>query len=168
MGARIPPIRPKRPRGDLRNPYQARAHTGVRLKEASHVEAYCDHVPCRRRIPFYGGGLGVVDAGSRAAEQLSITFGSPPPPPVYEMVPAPRVGYVWAPGHYVLVNDRYVWTRGQWMAARAGYRYVPDTWERTYVSGREQWRHVPSRWDRDGDGIPDRYQRQSERGPWGD
>ena len=53
-----------------------------------------------------------------AAAQLSITFGSPPPPPVYEVVPVPRVGYVWAPGHYVLVNDRYVWTRGQWLAER--------------------------------------------------
>ena len=103
-----------------------------------------------------------------AAAQLSITFGSPPPPPVYEMVPAPRVGYVWGPGHYVLVNDRYVWTRGQWMAERPGYRYVSPTWERVYIGGREQWRHVPARWDRNGDGIPDRYQRQSERGPWGD
>jgi WXXGXW repeat (2 copies) len=103
-----------------------------------------------------------------AAAQLSITFGSPPPPPVYEAVPAPRAGYVWAPGHYALVNDRYVWTRGQWMVERPGYRYVAPTWERVYIGGREQWRQVPARWDRNGDGIPDRYQRQSERGPWGD
>jgi hypothetical protein len=103
-----------------------------------------------------------------AAAQINVTFGAPPPPPVYEPVPVPRAGYVWAPGHYALVNDRYVWTRGQWMAARPGSRYVPDNWERVYVSGREQWRHVPSRWDRDGNGIPDRYERHSERGPWGD
>ena len=101
-----------------------------------------------------------------AAAQLSITFGSPPPPPLYEVVPAPRAGYVWA--HYVLVNDRYVWTKGQWLAERPGYRYVSPTWERVYIDGREQWRHVPARWDRNGDGIPDRYQRHSERGPWGD
>ena len=103
-----------------------------------------------------------------AAAQVSVTFGSPPPAPVYEVVPAPRAGYVWAPGHYVLVNDRYVWTRGQWLPARTGYRYVPDVWERVTVGGREQWRYVPSRWDRDGDGVPDRYERHSERGPWGD
>ena len=86
-----------------------------------------------------------------ADAQVNITIGTPPPAPLYEVVPAPRPGYVWAPGHYVLVNDRHVWTPGQWLAARPGYRYVPDNWERVYVSGREQWRHVPGRWDRDGD-----------------
>jgi hypothetical protein len=105
-----------------------------------------------------------------AAAQINVTIGTPPPP-VYEAVPASRAGYVWAPGHYVLVNDRYVWTRGQWIAERPGYRYVPASWERFYASGREQWRFVPSRWDRNGDGIPDRYQRHSgynENAPWGD
>lgn len=102
-----------------------------------------------------------------ADAQVSVTFGSPPPPARYEAVPTPRAGYVWAPGHYRLVNDQYVWQPGQWMAARAGYRYVPDTWERVYVSGREQWRYVPSRWDRNGNGVPD--QAESRRnGPNGD
>jgi len=107
-----------------------------------------------------------------AAAQVNIMIGTPPPAAVYEAVPPARAGYVWAPGHYVLVNDRYVWTRGQWVTTRAGYSYVPASWERVYVGGREQWRFVPSRWDRNGDGIPDRYQSQSyrynERGPWGD
>ena len=80
-----------------------------------------------------------------ANAQVSITFGAPPPPPRYEVVPVPRAGYVWAPGHYELVRDQYVWMPGQWMTARAGYRYVPSTWERSYVSGREQWRYQPSR-----------------------
>jgi hypothetical protein len=67
-----------------------------------------------------------------------------------------------------LINDRYVWTSGHWEVARVGYRYIPDTWERVVVGGREQWRYAPSRWDRNGYGIPDRYERQSERGPYGD
>jgi WXXGXW repeat (2 copies) len=106
-----------------------------------------------------------------ANAQVSITFGAPPPPPRYEVVPAPRAGYVWAPGHYELVRDQYVWIPGQWMTHRAGYRFVPSTWERFYVAGREQWRYVPSRWDRDGDGIPDRYEAKryyNNNGPWGD
>ena len=109
-----------------------------------------------------------------AAAQVSITFGSPPPAPVYEVVPQPRVGYVWAPGHYRLVSDRYVWNPGQWQAARQGYRYVPDTWERVQVSGREQWAYRPSRWDHDGDGIPNQYDHHDNRtwahqnGPMGD
>lgn len=110
---------------------------------------------------------------SPVAAQVSITFGAPPPAPVYEAMPGPRSGYVWAPGHYVLINDRYVWQPGQWLVARPGYRYVPDAWERILVSGRERWRYVPSRWDRDGDGIADRYERHARRsawnnGPWGD
>jgi hypothetical protein len=104
-----------------------------------------------------------------AAAQISITFGSPPPPPVYEVVPVPRAGYVWAPGHYRLINDRYVWRSGQWVVARPGYRYVPDNWERVVIGGRDQWRYVPSRWDRDGDGIPNRYDRHDDRkGAFGD
>jgi hypothetical protein len=100
----------------------------------------------------------VVTAPFTPAEaQVSITFGAPPPPR-YEVVPAPRAGYVWAPGHYELVRDQYVWVPGQWLTQRAGYRYVPSTWERYYSAGREQWRYVPSRWDRDGDGVPDRYE----------
>jgi hypothetical protein len=103
-----------------------------------------------------------------AAAQVSITIGTPPPAPVYEVVPAPRPGYVWAPGHYVLVNDRYVWRKGEYIVARPGFRYVPDRWERVTVSGREQWRYVPSRWDRDGDGVPDRHERHSANLRWGD
>ena len=80
-----------------------------------------------------------------ADAQVSITFGSPPPPPRYEVVPAPRTGYIWAPGHY-----------------------RPDSWERYTVSGREQWRYVPNRWDRDGNGVPDRYESYRRDGPNGD
>jgi hypothetical protein len=99
----------------------------------------------------------VVAAPFNPAEaQVSIAIGAPPPPR-YEAVPAPRAGYVWAPGHYTLVHDQYVWRPGQWLIARPGYRYVPSAWERAYVSGREQWRYAPSRWDRDGDGIPNAF-----------
>jgi WXXGXW repeat (2 copies) len=100
-----------------------------------------------------------------ADAQLSITFGSPPPPMRYEAVPAPRSGYVWAAGHYELVNDQYVWRPGQWMTARPGYRYVAPRWAQ--VGNR--WQYTPSRWDRDGDGIPNRYDRTDNRnGPYGD
>ena len=98
-----------------------------------------------------------------AAAQVTITFGSPPPPPLYEVVPAARPGYVWAPGHYRLINDRYVWNPGVWQQARAGYRYVPDRWERYTDNGRERWRYQASRWDKDGDGIPNRSDHYDNR-----
>jgi hypothetical protein len=108
-----------------------------------------------------------------ASAQVSITFGAPPPPVRYEAVPAPRAGYVWAPGHWRLANDQYVWQGGQWYQARPGYRYVPDNWERYTDNGRERWRYHASRWDRDGDGIPNKYDRYDNRhdqaqNPFGD
>ncbi len=107
-----------------------------------------------------------------AAAQVSITFGAPPPPR-YEPIPVGRPGYVWAPGQWRLVNDQYVWQGGQWYQDRPGYRYVPDRWERYSYNGRDQWRYHASRWDRDGDGIPNRYDRYDNRNdqaqnPFGD
>ena len=101
-----------------------------------------------------------------AAQGINIQIGTPPPAPVYEVVPAPRVGYVWAPGHYRYVDNRYVWTTGRWMAERPGYRWTPDRWER----GPHGWYRVEGRWDhadrrasngawgdRDHDGVPNAY-----------
>lgn len=98
-----------------------------------------------------------------AAAQLDvrINFG-PPPAPRYEPIPAPRYGYVWAPGAWIWSENRHVWRAGYWVPARAGYRYVPDRWESYWEGGRERWRHVSSRWDRDGDGIPNRYDRDRD------
>lgn len=89
---------------------------------------------------------------------LNISIGTPPPAPIYEVVPAPRAGYVWAPGYWNWNGERHVWAPGRWVAERPGYRYVPDRWERYMDNGHERWRYVASRWDRNGDGIPDRYQ----------
>ena len=35
-----------------------------------------------------------------------------PPPPRVEVVPAPRVGYVWAPGYWRWNGHRHVWING--------------------------------------------------------
>lgn len=39
-----------------------------------------------------------------------------PPAPVYEVAPAPRVGYVWERGYWAWAQGRYVWVRGHWSA----------------------------------------------------
>ena len=83
---------------------------------------------------------------SPAAAQvdLSITIGTPPPPPRYEVVPAPRAGYVWAPGFWRWEGSRHVWAPGHWMAERPGYRWVPDHWNHVGNG----WRHEAGYWDR--------------------
>lgn len=92
--------------------------------------------------------------------ELRIDFG--PPAPRYEPVPAPRPGYVWAPGAWVWSNNRHVWRAGYWVAAKPGYRYVPERWEPYTDGGKQKWRYVSSSWDKDGDGIPNRYDRDRD------
>jgi len=85
-----------------------------------------------------------------AAAQVSfnVLIGTPPPAPVYEVVPAPRVGYVWAPGFWRWEHERHVWAPGHWIPARAGNHWVPDHWVR--VDGpRGGWRHDPGHWNHD-------------------
>jgi len=101
-----------------------------------------------------------------AAAQASpnVFIGTPPPAPVYEMVPAPRAGYVWAPGYYRWERGHHVWTAGHWMPERAGYRWVPDRWDH----GPKGWYHVAGRWDRNRNGVPDRYERRADSRAMGD
>jgi len=105
---------------------------------------------------------------SVAASNIEVYVNTPPPPPRHEAVPAPRHGYVWEPGHYEWSGHRHVWVAGHWLRARQGYAYrAPEWYER---DGR--WHYRPSRFDRDhdgiadnrdkdrdGDGVPNRYDR---------
>ena len=83
-----------------------------------------------------------------------------PPAPRYEVVPAPRVGYVWAPGYWDYRHNRYHWVAGNWVRERPGYYYSSPTW----VQHGDRWRSTLVRgWpkrrrDRD-DGIPNRRRR---------
>ncbi|HLG45493.1 MAG TPA: YXWGXW repeat-containing protein [Reyranella sp.] len=105
----------------------------------------------------------VTPAAAQAS--LNISIGTPPPAPVYEVIPAPRPGYIWAPGYYRYEGTRYVWTPGRWMAERPGYHWTNDRWEH----GAHGWYHVPGRWDRaealrdrDHDGVPNAYDRHPD------
>jgi hypothetical protein len=90
---------------------------------------------------------------------------SAPPAPIYEAVPAPRAGLVWAPGHFVWSNGTYLWRPGEWVAARPGFYWETARWEQRsdgswYLVGgnwvqSESQARGPGR-DRDGDGIRNR------------
>lgn len=88
-----------------------------------------------------------------------------PPSPVYEAVPAPRSGYVWAPGHHEWRNGQYTWVQGHWLQQRPGYAYVAPRW---VERGNGRWHMVGGNWergpggDRDGDGIANRYDRDRD------
>ena len=81
-----------------------------------------------------------------------------PPAPLYEVVPAPRPGMVWVPGHWEWRGHRHVWMAGYWLQARPGYRYREPLW----VERGGRWYLQPGGWDRDGDGIPNRYDKDRD------
>jgi hypothetical protein len=119
------------------------------------------------------GAAAFAPLPSMAQTDFRVVIGSAPPPPVYERIPAPRHGYVWAPGYWQWNGHRHNWVQGQWLEARPGYAYAAPSWHQR--DGR--WYMEPARWnahgpdrgrmafyDRDRDGVPDRYERQGYRG----
>jgi hypothetical protein len=70
-----------------------------------------------------------VTAPTIASAGVSVDIEVAPPPVRIETVPAPRVGYVWAPGYWEWRGHEHVWVDGRWIGERKGYHWVPDRWE---------------------------------------
>ena len=94
--------------------------------------------------------LGSIAMPALAQININIDIGVAPPAPRYEVVPAPRSGYIWAPGYWQWEGQRHVWAAGRWQEARPGSYWVADSWEPN--NGRHHFR--PGRWER-GDGRHD-------------
>lgn len=103
--------------------------------EAPRWDRDGDGIPNRFDVTPCGRGLAVA-----------------PPPPRHEVVPRPRSGYVWSPGHYEWITNAHVWIGGTWYRHRPGYTYHPPRW----IERNGRWHFEARRWDRDGDGVPDR------------
>jgi hypothetical protein len=108
---------------------------------------------------FALGAAAYAPLPSMAQTDFRLVVSSAPPAPRYEVVPAARHGYVWAPGHWEWRSNRHEWVGGYWIAERPGYAYAAPAW----VRGDGGWQYQPARWnpyqrDRDRDGIPDRYE----------
>lgn len=100
------------------------------------------------------GSLGSITAPAVSAV---VVVREAPPAVRAERVPAPRRGYVWAPGYWDWKHGKHVWQRGHWVRERRGYVYREPTWEER--NGR--WQMQRGGWDRhrrdrDGDGVPNR------------
>jgi len=70
-----------------------------------------------------------------------------------ERVPAPRPGYVWAPGYWDVRYSRHYWRAGHWERERRGYYYHEPRW----VQHDNRWELQRGRWDHrddDHDGVP--------------
>jgi hypothetical protein len=110
-------------------------------------------------------GAAAAPLPSLAYSDVSLTISTAPPAPLYERAPAPRHGYVWAPGHWEWSGRRHTWAPGYWVAERPGYVYRAPAW----YQGNGGWYMQPAAWtpygpDRDRDGVPDRFERRHDRG----
>jgi hypothetical protein len=108
--------------------------------------------------------------GAAAQAQYNAIVSVAPPPPRHEVMPGPREGWVWAPGHYEWRGGEYAWMEGHWMRERVGYEYREPRWvqrgngEWVLVGGNwehrfDRERHARGGRDFDGDGVPDRFDR---------
>lgn len=87
------------------------------------------------------------------ASAAVIVVQNAPPAPRDEVAPAPRRGYVWAPGYWDWRNNRHVWVRGHWERERRGYVYHQPAW----VERNGHWEMQRGNWarrDSDHDGVP--------------
>lgn len=73
------------------------------------------------------GGM-ALPIGAQAAVNVDIRIARPAPR--IEVVPAPRRGYVWAPGYWRWRGHQHVWVAGHWIRERHGYHWVPGYWAR--------------------------------------
>jgi hypothetical protein len=61
---------------------------------------------------------------------------------VVQAAPAPREGYIWAPGYCNWNGNKHVWTEGHWERSRAGYEYDRPEW---HQEG-DKWRMKKGGW----------------------
>ena len=91
-----------------------------------------------------GAALSPIAGAARVDVDVYIA----PPAPIYEAVPPPRVGFVWAPGYweYRDYDRHHHWVHGHWIRERRGYAWVPHRWEEH--EGR--WHFDDGHWERHG------------------
>ena len=87
---------------------------------------------------------GAVGAPMLASAGAGIDINIAPPAPRVEVVPAPRVGYVWAPGFWEYREHAHVWVPGRWVGERRDYHWVPDHWDQRGPD----WHHERGHWER--------------------
>jgi hypothetical protein len=95
---------------------------------------------------------------------ISVDINVAPPPPRFEVVPAARPGYLWAPGYWDWRHGRHYWVAGTWARQRPGYIYSQPAWEQRngrWHFNRGNWARGPGG-DRDHDGVPNRLDRHPD------
>src|SRR6188768_3056065 len=77
---------------------------------------------------FAVGTIGALVTPMSSVAQVEIQLNYGPPTPRYEVIPAPRAGYVWSGGHWQWRTNQHVWIAGNWQPERPGYAYYQPRW----------------------------------------
>ena len=99
------------------------------------------------------GSLAGVSIPLTAVAQSVVYYNAAPPQARYEVVPAPRRGYIWSAGYWDLRGRRHVWRAGHWERVRRGYHMEQPNW----VQSGDRWELRRGNWKRgddDHDGVP--------------
>jgi len=107
-------------------------------------------------VLFAAGMIGAVATPVSSVAAVDIQLNLGPPADRYEVVPGPRHGYIWAPGHWQWNANRHHWKAGHWERERPGYVYHRPQW----VERDGRWNYQAQRWDNDGDGVPNSSDRR--------
>ena len=97
--------------------------------------------------------LAALPTTASAAVSVDLVVRVPPPAVRVEVVPAPRVGFVWAPGYWDWRSNHHVWVGGTWVRERPGYVYNHPQW----IERNGEWHFARGSWarhDPDHDGVP--------------
>ena len=96
-------------------------------------------------IGSFAAATGLSASGAFAAS-VAVDIDIAPPPPRYEVVPPPRVGYVWTPGYWRwdAPHHHHVWINGRYVHERHGEHWVAHRWSEH--DGR--WRFNDGHWER--------------------
>src|ERR1700729_715930 len=88
-------------------------------------------------------GVGASLASGITSARTFVDIDVAPPAARVEVVPAPRAGYVWAPGYWNWEGHRHVWVAGRWIHERPGHQWVNDNW----VQRDGHWHYEKGHWD---------------------
>ena len=102
-------------------------------------------------LVFAATSVVLVPTSALAQVNVNIVIGNAPPPLRYEVVPASRPGYVWAPGYWNWNGDRHIWSGGHWERSRSGQVFSRSEWRQEG----DGWRLQRGGWQR-GRGDDDR------------
>ncbi len=94
-------------------------------------------------IFFVALGVGAVAMPEIGNARVYVDIDVAPPPPRVEVVPAVRVGYVWAPGYWNYSGHQHVWVNGRYIHDHHGHHWVNDNWEQRGT----HWHHDAGHWD---------------------